>query len=242
MSDAPRWDMLRASEPPQKSDRDEIVRALGLLVLPGSVVELRCLGTPKGTVSGYFGDMNAMADAAAEWSGQAKSVYFTLNPVLPDLLARACNRAETYVRSTTQDEHIQHRRLFLVDCDPVRPVGISANDAEHAAAIERCSACREWMSARGWADPILADSGNGGHLLYQLDAPNDDNARQALSDCLNAIAADLNDEHVTIDTSTFNASRISKLYGTLSAKGDHLPEMGRVHRIARILEVPSTWQ
>jgi hypothetical protein len=41
-----------------------------------------------------------------------------------------------------------------------------------------------------------------------------------------------------VDTAVHNPARIWKLYGTLSAKGDNTPE--RPHRMARILEAPST--
>lgn len=233
---------LRHSEPPDKSDPAEIARALSLLVEPGSVVELRALNSPRGTISGYFADMGAMAQAAATWSGVAKAVYFTLNPVSPDLLARACNRAIEYVRYATLDEHILRRRLILIDCDPVRPVGIPANESEREAALDRCMQIRDAVRAAGrWTDPIFADSGNGGHLLYRTDLPNDEETREVAKDVLSYFASRWDDDRVKIDTSTFNASRISKLYGTLSAKGDHVPELGRVHRIARILEVPDDW-
>lgn len=234
---------LRHTEPPEKSDLPEIQRALSLLVAPGSVVELRCLGTPKGTVSGYFADMDAMSSAASQWSGIAKAVYFTLNPVYPDLLARACNRAIEYSRVSTIDQQIISRRLLLIDCDPVRPAGISANTEERSLAIQRCYAIRDHVRKGGrWPDPIIADSGNGGHLLYRVDYPNDEDTKEGTRDVLTWCASVFDDDHVRIDTSTFNASRISKLYGTLAAKGDHVPELDRVHRLARILEVPDSWQ
>ena len=53
-------------------------------------------------------------------------------------------------------------------------VGISSSDDEHTAALERAMAIRDELSKRGWPEPIFADSGNGGHLLYQVDLPRDD--------------------------------------------------------------------
>ena len=43
-----------------------IRRVLNLLYTSGSVVELRCLKTKYGTLSGYFNDFDKLAAAAAE--------------------------------------------------------------------------------------------------------------------------------------------------------------------------------
>lgn len=79
-------------------DREEMRRALALFVAPGEVVELRALevsgsGWRGGrTRSGYFSEMEAAVAAAMAVAGDARGVYFTPNPVLPALLARAQNR------------------------------------------------------------------------------------------------------------------------------------------------------
>lgn len=223
---------------PLTADPTEIARTVQLLWEPGTVMEIRCPKTPRGVVSGYYDRMEALIRDSAYWSGRAEAVYITLNPVLPDLLARAYNRAAPYSKHTTKDQEIVRRRWFLVDFDPVRPAGISATEAEHAAALLRARECREWMRDRGWAEPIFADSGNGAHLLYPLDRANDDATRRLLEQCLEALAARFSDATVQVDRTTFNASRISKVYGTLAAKGDSVPKLGRVHRLARILEAP----
>jgi hypothetical protein len=40
-----------------------------------------------------------------------------------------------------------------------------------------------------------------------------------------------------VDQSVFNASRITKLFGSIARKGDDIPE--RPHRLSRILDAPS---
>src|SRR5262245_41765670 len=157
------------------------------LFMPGTVAELRILNTPRhGTVSGYFNDLQAFVQAAAQWSGQAPAVYATLNPCHPDLLARAANRLEAHARATTSDSNILHRCWFPLDWDPVRPSGISSTDAEHEAALERAEACTTWLKDRGWPQPVAADSSNGGHRLYRIDVPNDADSRTLLKRCLEA--------------------------------------------------------
>lgn len=122
--------------------------------------------------------------------------------------------------------------------DPVRPAGISSTDAEHVAALERAMACTDWLSGHGWPLPVAADSGNGGHLLYPIDLPNDDASRDLLKRCLEALAMYFTDSVVTLDVGVFNAARIWKVYGTMACKGDNVPE--RPHRLSQLLDVPST--
>src|SRR5262249_10407498 len=151
-----------------------IHRTLTLLHEPGSVVELRILNAGRnGTVSGYFTDRDKLAASAAQWSGQAPGVYVTLNPCNSDLLARAANHIMMRARHTTADANILHRRWLPVDFHPARPSGISSTDAEHTAALEQAAKCRGWLQEHGWPAPVSADSGNGAHLLYRIDLPND---------------------------------------------------------------------
>lgn len=222
-------------------DEHEIQRAVSLLYSDDETREMRAPDTHRGVVSGYFQDREALVRHACMWSGKAESIYLTLNPVRPDLRARANNRCREYVKSgrTTTDAQIIRRRWLLLDFDAIRPAGISSTDAEHGAAIERAQACRAFLTGEcGWPEPILADSGNGGHLLYRIDLPNDKASERALKSCLAALAHRFDDEVVAVDPTTFNASRLGKLYGTLAMKGDNVPELGRVHRMARLLEVP----
>jgi P4 family phage/plasmid primase-like protien len=220
------------SQPPR-----QIVSGLRSFVEPGQVVELRVLGTPKsGTVSGYFDDMNKLAQAAAAWSGRAPGVYFTPNPVNPALLARASNRVVERAKSTTSDQDITRLRWLLVDFDPKRPAGISSTDAEHDAAIARAKRCRDWLSSMGWPSPVLGDSGNGAHLPYLIDLPNDQESVELLKRCLHALDFHFSDDVVVVDQTTFNPARIWKLYGTLTCKGDSTSD--RPHRLSRLLEIP----
>ena len=215
-----------------KSNVLEIRRALDLLVERGQVAEIRGLHTKRATMSGYFDDLDKMAQAAASLSGKAAGVYITLNPLDPDLLARAVNRVKDYARETTADRDILNRRWLPFDFDAVRPAGISSTDAEHEAALDRARACRRWLTEQGWPEPIFADSGNGAHLLYRVELPTDDDRVVEL--CLKALAAQFDDAAVVVDVGNYNPARIWKVYGTLVAKGDSVPE--RPHRMARIVE------
>lgn len=219
-----------------KAPAHTIRRALALLAGPEQVIEIRALKTARKTVRGYFNDQAAAAQAAAQWNGKAPAVYMTLNQVDPALLARAANRMEPYAESTTTDKDIVRRLWLPLDFDPKRPAGISSTDIEHEAAIEAARSCRDWLTTKGWAAPILADSGNGGHLLYAIDLPNDDESRALVNACLKVLAKQFDDEAVSLDQTVGNAARIWKVYGTMACKGDNVAE--RPHRQAKILEAP----
>jgi hypothetical protein len=227
---------MKAPQP----DLPEILRALDLLSEPGQTVELRLLDVQSHgqrfptTMSGYFDDFGALAKAASQYGGAAKGVYVTLNPVNPVLLARASNRLRTVSKNDplTSDADIINRRWLPIDLDPVRPSGISSTEQEHALAIERAFQIREELRENGWPHPIVGDSGNGAHLLYRVELPcNDD---ELVKRCLLGLARRFDDDRVKVDQKVFNPSRIWKLYGTVSRKGDNIAE--RPHRLARVVE------
>lgn len=214
-----------------------------------AIVEVRALdcagkhkswhGWASGIVSGYFDDDEAFVDAvtALDKSRLARSIYITMNPVQPDLLARANNRLLGLQRQspTTDDTNILARRWLLLDFDPVRPTGISSTAAELKLAAECAKAARSALSQRGWPNPVSALSGNGIHLLYRIAQPCTEDSTELLRGTLYTLRDEFSSEQVQLDTTVFNASRVTKLYGTLTRKGDSTPE--RPHRRSSILKL-----
>lgn len=220
-----------------KADLAEIKRGISLLFTPGEVVEVRIPKTRFGVVSGYFDDHEALVTAilAADGRYRAAGVYYVLNQIDPALLGRACNRLKERVEYTTADNNILRRRQLPVDLDPIRPAGISSSDEEHATAIERARLIAADMAAE-WGWPVIADSGNGAHLLYDIDLSNDPESLKFVSGALAELDRRYSDDVVKIDVTSANAARIWKAYGSVVRKGDSIP--GRPHRLSRILEVP----
>jgi hypothetical protein len=231
------WKLDRAkaegSEMKKFVDVKNIQKVLKILV-PDGVFEIRCPNTIKGTIAGYFDNHKKAAIAAAELSEKVPAIYVTLNPVDPALLARSANRLTPYAKCTTTDKDIVQRRWLPLDFDAVRPAGISATDSEHQLAIDRATKARDWLTDLGFPRGILADSGNGSHLLYSVDAPNDKDAGDLIQDTIKAIAEKFSDDRVKVDLTVHNPARIWKVYGTLVCKGDDLPD--RPHRMARIID------
>ena len=220
--------------------QEEIRRALSILAPDDQVIEVRIpkvAGKKTRTDAGYFQDREALARAVTTYNGRAHGIYFTLNPVNPALLSRASNRIEEWAELTTSDKDILRRLWLPLDLDPNRPSGISSTNAEHEAALVRARDIREWLTTHGWPAPMVGDSGNGAHLLYRIDLPNDQAAGELVQKCLQAIAAKWDDQAVHTDTGVYNPARIWKLYGTKAGKGDNTEE--RPHRWASLVEVPS---
>src|SRR5262245_15600636 len=124
---------------------DMIPTVLNTLLDPGPVAELRVPKTSRGALSGSLDVLAALAFAAAELSGRVEGVYLTMNPVNPELLARALNRVVPYAKHTSSDLDILRRRWMLVDFDPKRPAGISSTATEHEAALARARLARDWL-------------------------------------------------------------------------------------------------
>ena len=218
---------------------EDIHRAAGILA-PEGVVEVRALADGV-THSGYFDDYDALVRTveALDADPSVAGIYVTLNSVNPALLARRANRIKMRLGrndATTADADIIRRRWFPVDIDPVRPSGVSSTDAEHEAALAAAERIAIWLAEQGFPAPIRADSGNGAHLLYRIDLPNDDSSTALVRGALVTLDALFSNETVTVDTANHNAARIWKLYGTCSRKGDSTPE--RPHRRAKLLAVP----
>jgi hypothetical protein len=136
--------------------------------------------------------------------------------------------------ATTSDADIIRRRWFPVDIDPVRPSGVSSTDEEHQATLARAVEISEFLGReQGWPAPVMADSGNGAHLLYRIDLPNNNKSRDLVKRCLEVLDAIFSDCACAVDTANFNAARIWKMYGTTSRKGDHTKD--RPHRKSLIV-------
>ncbi len=190
-----------------------------------------------GTISGYFNGFVALADALATLDkGEYEGCYITLNPVNPALLARASNQFKNWSQFTTNDADIARREWMLVDIDPQRPTGISSTNEEKAAAKKLAFEVRNWLREQGWAEPVACDSGNGFHLLYPIDLPNDELSRDMIRGCLEALADKFDTPTVHIDRKVYNAARIVKAYGSVARKGDSTDE--RPHRTARMFAPP----
>ena len=223
-------------------DHDTIIGYLRTLFQPGDVCEVRVLDATCSTYrrphveSGYF-DCEHLASVpkALDKLTDYVGAYVTVNPVNPNLLARAANRLAPAKRNeTTHNGDVVARRWWVIDVDPARPTGICATDAEKAAAYKVAQEVRDGLTSMGFPAPMVMDSGNGYYLLYRVDLPADDGG--LLHRCLQALQPAATAE-VHIDQAVHNAARIFRLPGTWNCKGDSVAD--RPHRQAKLIEVPA---
>ncbi len=211
------------------SDPAAVAAFLQRLMRSGDVHEIRIPHPRRGgprrlyrAQAGYF-DRAETAGLAVRGigGGDAAGVYVTLNPVAPALLARSDNVLRD-ADTTAGDKDIARRTNLLIDCDPVRhPADVSATDEEMALAVERRDLVIAYLRDLGWPEPVaVAMSGNGGSAIYRIDLANDDDATALVKNVLAALDHLFSDERVIVDASNFNASRLTKLVGTVATKGD----------------------
>lgn len=93
----------------------------------------------------------------------------------------------------------------------------------------------EYLTSEGFPEPIIAYGGNGYHALYKLDLPNTKEVTQMIKYFLIVLDKKFSTDEAQIDKTTYNPSRITKLYGTIACKGDSSET--RPHRRSRIIDV-----
>jgi P4 family phage/plasmid primase-like protien len=233
-----------AEASPPVPDRALIERWWARFCGPDDTHEIRIPKVRKGPKRwykpqvGYFrnrsaDDLAAVGRTLATITGQdTEAVYVTLNPVPDELRARSDHHLRN-AESTARDQDIPRRRKLLVDIDPNRASGIAATDAEMQAALAMRDTVLAFLAALGWPAPLYHGmSGSGAMIVYALDEPNDATTETLITDALAALAHEFDGAVVKIDTSVHNASRLTKVPGTVGARGDHCPDLGRVWRLA----------
>ena len=220
------------------TEQERVLECLEYFTEPGDIIEIRAF-LPAGAVCGWFKheNLDAAARAVADLErAQATGIYFTPNPVAPRLAARRLGQIGP-ATVCTKDADILRRRWLLIDIDPTRPTGSNASEAERAAAWQVASHVQAIMGAAGLVAPVIGSSGNGWHLCYPIDWTNDDDSRTRHKIILAELAKRCDTAEAAVDTVTYNAARIWKLYGTRARKG---PDTGdRPQRIAFVASAPA---
>lgn len=217
-------------------DLSEIRKWWNLFVGEGNFTEVRILG--KFQYSGYFKSLDNLVKEVTPYSDMDnEQIYFTLNTINPDCYARLqCEKIIKAPKMTTTDTDIIRRRTVMIDFDPVRATGVNASDAEFEKAHTKAQSVFKYLRDKGFADPIICVSGNGYHLQYAVDMPNDNDTAELLKKFLQSLSNMFSDAEVDIDEKVFNAGRICKLYGTTAKKGANIPE--RPWRMSKIIYAP----
>ena len=220
--------------------RAELTKTWGLIAADdSSVLELRPIW-PKGVPDPKpvypihfrikdYGSITACMTAfeikALELNRQGFNVYTVMNPIRPDFDGPGA----------AKDADIRYRDLLLVDIDRVGDTSCPANQAELDAAKVLALEIREYLAERDWPKPIVLMSANGYHLYYILEGiPNDSDSASLVRQFLKNLANRFNNTVVGVDTSVYNASRITKVPGTVARKG--METQDRPYRMAEVCD------
>jgi hypothetical protein len=154
---------------------------------------------------------------------QGYNIYIVMNPISSSFKGRSASDAD-----------ISHRDLILIDIDRSQKVKAPATDDDVEAANQLAEDIMGYLEHLEWPDPIRVMSGNGHHLYYVLpEFENDEESKKFVQSFLKGLADKFDNDIVKVDTSVFNASRITKVVGTIARKG--IESEGRPYRMACML-------
>ena len=217
-------------------------RTIETLHPDGDLFEIRLIHGKKWNASGYFTNADTAIEAFQKFTpasyrqndARKATIYITLNRV--DMACYSREQHDKFVEGvrTTGDSEISRLHWLLIDLDPNRIAGISSTDSELQKAFDKAKEIKKFLSEHSWKLPISGMSGNGAHLLYRFDVPNTPENKSLWEETLKALDSKFSDNTVKVDITTFNQSRICKLYGTIAQKGANTQE--RPHRAAYIIE------
>lgn len=206
-------------------DETEVLRTLTVFLDPEKARGVQLRRSPcESRIRLANTNLDGAIATVKQWNPGSRGIYFSLNPIQADL-----NR-----NMLVQDA--LERRWFMFDCDPERPKGTNATEAEHEAARLHALAIHEDLSAYGWPAPVIVDSGNGWHLYYRVFLRNDDNAKGLLKRVFSAIARLHDTPQSKLDTGVVAANIHGKLPGTWARKGPESKD--RPCRMVRLFSVP----
>lgn len=200
------------------------------------LVEIRILDpNSKKSYSGYFTDVETILREIRPYENC--NIYFTLNVINDACYSREQHdRISTRPKSTTSDNEILARKWCLIDIDCEKPADTNSSDEEKELAKEVVNNVYKFLRDEGFEQPVICDSANGFHLLYKMAMKSTPENTETMKNFLKVLDMYFSTEKVKIDTSTFNPSRICKLYGVISRKGSNTKE--RPQRESKILRVP----
>ena len=220
--------------------RQQIGEALDLFCGDRKVIEIRAIDDIYKSRPGYFDRADCLLDAVLA-ANEYASIYFLINEINPPD-HRVSN--DLAPRPTTRNTDVTRRRWLLIDVDPKRPPGVCATKAEKTLGVMVATRVVTYLTEHGFPEPIRVDSGNGVHLYYAIDAPNDDETAGLIDHFLAHLNTrfELKSKNgktlVNIDSTTGDAAQISRLPGCWNRKGENTKE--RPHRMCQIVSAPET--
>ncbi len=200
------------------------------------VTEIRVIAPDRTVIGvGYFDSEDAFVSTCAAHNGRA-NLYAGIQPRPRPFLARNPNRLRPS-RTGAQDRDIKWLTTLVIDIDPVRPKNSASTRDELTLAERRATQIADWMASRHFQRPVRNMSGNGVQLWFAIPPhPISRDEFDAITFRVkyfeHRIRQRFSGDGVKID-SIYNLSRIIKVIGTQSIKGDNSAH--RPYRVSKPL-------
>lgn len=224
----------------QYFDETEIRKTIAIMKPDNQLYEIRIHAGAKKIISGYFRGADGLIRELRKLQTRdldGANIYITLNAINDACYDRKQRETlRTYNDATTSDNDVIGYDWLMIDLDPVRPKDTSSTDDQIKAAKEKANKIYKYLADIGFEKPLVAESGNGIHLLYKVALNANENVKTLLKNSLLALDMLFTDDVIGVDCVNYNQSRICKLYGTLAQKGSGSEE--RPHRMSRIVSCP----
>jgi len=178
--------------------------------------EVRTLGMASGGRSHYPTCRDELLSILEHAQEHGRSVFYVTNPTH--------SIATKYGKpSATKDEHVLKRSLILVDIDSAKIPGVIDWDEQLFLRLRNSEptfhAVHQHIKNVLRLDThYTAVSGSGRCIMVRADMPAHEASETKVKQFLFGLAQQFNCDHAQIDTSVWNASRLTRLIGTTNYK------------------------
>lgn len=241
---------MRAAETLQlrEGERGEVELNTALVrrflgIQPDEFMELTALVRGKVRVAQCSSEADhvRLLQEAEQINGFNGSYMLVNGPIDPTLGARyEPNRWDHGWNGRVSDKDVQQLRAIFIDCDAIRPKGISSTPEQFQQAWDVSRRVQEFIAERLGDDSSIAHgaSGNGFFILIAIvPAPPTQETTHRISKLLNLLNNKFKTDAIKIDTAVANPARLMAAPGTWKRKGRDLPD--RPHRMATIICRPT---
>jgi hypothetical protein len=171
----------------------------------------------------------AFEEAAIRLNRLGYNIYIVMNPI------NTAFAGDEHNGLAVKDADIKCRRLLLVDIDRAvtnQPATDEERDDIYKFGFHNIE--KPYFFDKD-LEPMSVCSGNGMHIYFPLDdLPNDAGTKANCRSFLLSLARQHDTADIKIDTGVYNASRITKVPGTVARKG--LETEDREYQMASIVE------
>ena len=207
-------------------DPEPIKTGITALFKRDDIIEVRAWDKQHNVYTGRYTRSKRLMEHIKLWNEDC-DVYYVLNPVGDKHGLRDLSRGGL----CTWEQDVPWRRFFLLDFDPKRE-GKIASDEQSYKALNCALDAKEWLQSFGFKGIVLANSGNGCHLLVPCGLPNDSEGKEIVRKVQRIVSNKFSTADVECECFP-DANRLVRAYGTVNRKGSETETLK--HRTSEIL-------